>query len=893
MSSSFLGSLCIPPYLEKKPEPKKVIHLEKLITNEQMRQLEAVSDKSGVSYQELMAHAGTRSAIAIQKLAWKSNLNSIVFLAGKGNNGGDCFVAARFLKQHGFQVSIILAQGNPKTELATHAYENCVKQGVTVTDKLPQNFDILVDGIFGTGFHGNLPESVIDLFQQAQKISPNAFKIAMDIPSGGNGTTGAVAPHTFQADLTLTFGYKKVGLYKESLHPYCGEIQTIDIGFPLAVELEFNEICQAFLSKKGEILSYETLQKKMQTIGKNGIVPGLETISALCQALGNPQDQYTTIHIAGTNGKGSTGFFLQKLLTEKHNKVGHFSSPAIRSATETIQIDGTPISLEAYLSGLDHILEVAKEHNLHPTPFELETALAFYYFQQEQVDHAIIECGMGGKEDATNVIKQPALCILTSIDFDHKNFLGDTIEEITQQKCGIIKPNSKVLLAPNCETVTEIVKDTCNKIGAELFTLTESEIPTVEPHFQKNIYRYKSLSNLSDKTDTEIICYKSYNQVKTNDFSQIDKEDLLRFIKQRKEFIDCEEMGTVSDTITLKVKSNCMAQRINLCLAIKAMFILTDSIYFPSDLFENTDFFGRFSLLSEEPKIMIDGGHNAGAMQIIWESVQTYFPNQTYSLILGAYKDKDFHDAVTPLLTHAKEVFTIPTKGPRGQNGAELKQTLQDIRSDILPCRNVENALFSAIFANSDFILCCGSFSYLAEVEELIKNRKEGPSKRIYKILEHPKFRKNMLEISELEEDRIYCKHDFPHSITVADICLQICQEQGISVKKDVIYATALLHDTGRQEEYHAQGSHEEAGIQSARLILEECNYTEDEICLIQETIRNHRQKKNFIEIANFQECFAFADQLSRNCKNCDVYDSCNWSEELKQHTLAYLEGTI
>lgn len=201
--------------------------MKRLLTPSQMRSAEKISDMNGVSYSCLMDNAGLQLADII-----KSNAGSkrkISFLCGKGNNAGDCFVAAKHLKEYGFDISIILLCGQPQSELAVKNF-NIIKNSVYVSENPDtiKNSEIIADGVFGTGFKGQLDDSLKNIFEN---IPDSALKIAVDVPSGGNSLSGNVSDGTFMADITVTFGLPKFGMYQYPLNDFCGRIITADIGF--------------------------------------------------------------------------------------------------------------------------------------------------------------------------------------------------------------------------------------------------------------------------------------------------------------------------------------------------------------------------------------------------------------------------------------------------------------------------------------------------------------------------------------------------------------------------------------------------------------------------------------------------------------------------------------
>ncbi len=222
-----------------------------------------------------------------------------------------------------------------------------------------------------------------------------------------------------------------------------------------------------------------------------GIHPGLGTVQALCRALGNPQDALQTVHVAGTNGKGSTCAYCAGILHAAGKKVGLFSSPYVVELREMIQIDGQMLSKEQFAEGVFAVKRVCDANHIHPTEFEFLTALAFYIFEQQRVDVAVIEVGMGGAADATNIIAQPAVCVLTHIALDHATFLGNTIEEVARQKCGIIKPGCRVISFPNT-AVKKIITGAAQRQGAAVEFFAPEDIQNITVSLQGTAFIYQN-----------------------------------------------------------------------------------------------------------------------------------------------------------------------------------------------------------------------------------------------------------------------------------------------------------------------------------------------------------------------------------------------------------------
>ncbi|MBQ2238607.1 MAG: bifunctional folylpolyglutamate synthase/dihydrofolate synthase, partial [Lachnospiraceae bacterium] len=200
-------------------------------------------------------------------------------------------------------------------------------------------------------------------------------------------------------------------------------------------------------------MNYKQAMEKMEQIAKKGSVLGLEPVSILCERLGNPQDKINVIHIAGTNGKGSILAYLESIFIEGGYKVGKYSSPTLFSYLERFKINGENMEEEefaSYFTKIDKCLNEMKKTNAPmPTAFEVETAIAFDFFYEKGVDVVLLETGMGGALDATNIVKHPVCTVIASVDMDHMVFLGNTLSKIAEKKAGIIKESVPVVVSPN------------------------------------------------------------------------------------------------------------------------------------------------------------------------------------------------------------------------------------------------------------------------------------------------------------------------------------------------------------------------------------------------------------------------------------------------------------
>lgn len=226
--------------------------------------------------------------------------------------------------------------------------------------------------------------------------------------------------------------------------------------------------------------------------GKFYINLGLERVQKMLDILGNPQDKLKYIHVAGTNGKGSVCTILSSILN-KNIKVGLFTSPHIFEYTERIKINNTEIPKENFAKGVNDIIKLADENDIHLTEFEILTVLAFNYFAQNNVDIVVLETGLGGRLDATNVIKNPICSIITHVDLDHTERLGNTIEKIAFEKAGIIKENRPVIISEN-NLGFETIKQIANKRISKILVCTEAPNSLIENLALKGIYQKENLA---------------------------------------------------------------------------------------------------------------------------------------------------------------------------------------------------------------------------------------------------------------------------------------------------------------------------------------------------------------------------------------------------------------
>ena len=267
-------------------------------------------------------------------------------------------------------------------------------------------------------------------------------------------------------------------------------------------------------------MNYTEARRYLKEVNKYGSVLGLESITTLLDALGNPQKELKVVHIAGTNGKGSTLAFIQSVLVEAGYQVGRYSSPAVFDDDEIIQINGANIEKDALADIVTLIQEKADKilakYGFHPTPFEIETAMAFEYFRRKKCDIVLVECGMGGAGDATNVFDKVLCSVITSISLDHTAFLGETIEEIAEVKAGIIKSFCPVVIANQSEKAEGCIKNIAKERKAEFIQAGQAQLTIPNDVSDKirvkNHIIYRATNRKIYQTDIQMLgTYQSLN----------------------------------------------------------------------------------------------------------------------------------------------------------------------------------------------------------------------------------------------------------------------------------------------------------------------------------------------------------------------------------------------
>lgn len=429
-------------------------------------------------------------------------------------------------------------------------------------------------------------------------------------------------------------------------------------------------------------MNYSEARKFVEETTKYGSILGLEAIKTLLDELGNPQDKVKIVHVAGTNGKGSVFTFVQNVLLKAGYHVGRYASPAVFEYREIIQFDGKNITEEEFAkymanvkSACDRMVSQGKHH---PTSFEVETALAYLYFSNKPCDIVLIETGMGGETDATNVEKEALCSVITSISLDHMQFLGNTVEDIAKVKAGIIKENSDVVVSNQGESIINVIE-----------------------------------SQAAVKNSKVVVANEPYN-------IKIDG------------YITSFDYVTANDKkLSVKISMMGAYQLINACTAIETLEILRSKGYDITDEniiegMKNAKWPGRMEVVKEQPLIVIDGAHNPGAAIKLKESIEMYFTNKRIAFIMGVLADKDYSEEIKIVALLAKKIFTITPDNKRALNGEALALAVADSNKNVTFEPTLEEAVKEAenLYKNNeiDMILAFGSLSYLGDLKNIIND---------------------------------------------------------------------------------------------------------------------------------------------------------------------------
>lgn len=432
-------------------------------------------------------------------------------------------------------------------------------------------------------------------------------------------------------------------------------------------------------------MNYIEAMNYIQNTAKFGMNFGLQRTEKILELLGNPHKKLKLIHIAGTNGKGSTTAMLSQVLIESGYKTGMFTSPYLEEFEERIQINNENIPKDRLCEiiskvkvAIDEVIALGFEH---PTEFEIITCAMFLYFYQENIDIGIIEVGLGGRLDSTNVI-MPVLTIITAISYDHVNILGDSLGEIASEKAGIIKENISLVLYPQEKEADEVIVNAAKEKNSKIIQVT------------------KDCANFVKMVDT---CENTYQKIN---------------IKSKKAYeFNLALLGS--------------HQILNAAVVVSAAEELIENGFKISEenmknAFENVRWKGRMEIMKRKPLIVIDGAHNLGGIESLIESVKVYFKYDNVKLILGILSDKEVHKMVEKIACIAEKIYTVTPHSDRAELASELKKVVSEYNENVESYINYGEALSEALNDSSenDLILVSGSLYMIGDMRKLIMAQK-------------------------------------------------------------------------------------------------------------------------------------------------------------------------
>ena len=423
-------------------------------------------------------------------------------------------------------------------------------------------------------------------------------------------------------------------------------------------------------------MNYREAMEYVEQAGRRGIVPGLDNIRELAGRMGSPQEALTFVHVAGTNGKGSVSAFVEAVLRQGGYRVGRYFSPAVFDRRETVRVNGSCITKKAYCEYMERLKEACgrmeAEGRGHPTIFEIETVMAFLYFRDKECDLVVLETGMGGELDATNIVRNTSVAVITSISMDHMQFLGRTLTAIASHKAGIIKEGCHVVTLEQKGEVMEVIRQKAEALGCGLTAADPGKAAHVRYGLERQRFDYGGFERL------EITLAGQY---------QID----------------------------------------NAVLAVEALKALGEK-GFPvkeKELREGlaqARWPGRFTIVGRKPYFILDGAHNEDAALRLAQSVECYFPGKRIIYIMGMLKDKEYGKVISATCSLAAHIITVGMPdNSRALSAYQLAGEAAKAHGAVTAADSLEEAVEMAylLAGKEGVILAFGSLSFMGRLMEI------------------------------------------------------------------------------------------------------------------------------------------------------------------------------
>lgn len=413
-------------------------------------------------------------------------------------------------------------------------------------------------------------------------------------------------------------------------------------------------------------MNYREAFERYNRLSKLGIQLGLERISHLLKQLGEPQQSLKFVHVAGTNGKGSTSNMIANALIYSGYKTGLFTSPYVLDFRESIQCNATMISEEDFSALFEKVSSIALETALHndpPTQFEILTAIALEFYKQNSCDIVVMEVGLGGRLDSTNVIARCPIQVLTSISMDHTGILGDTIEEIAYEKAGIIKGPVTVIYPKMDPRAEKVISEQCRKTGSKLVKPSLDTLEVLEEGLDACRFNYRG-----EKYEKRLTgLYQVYNAVTA-----------ISVCEELKEY----GFDIPPDQIKRSIKETFLPARVE--------------------------------RLSREPLVLLDGSHNPEGVEALSE-ILSALSDKNITIVMGVLADKNYERILQILSSYGKHFIAVPVQNPRALPPQELKKIAQTYFNNVSAFEDLSEALDEAVNTcdKNSALIVCGSL-YLA-----------------------------------------------------------------------------------------------------------------------------------------------------------------------------------
>ncbi len=416
-------------------------------------------------------------------------------------------------------------------------------------------------------------------------------------------------------------------------------------------------------------MTYQEALTYIHSISWRGSKPGLERISEMMEQLGNVQEDLKFIHIAGTNGKGSVSAMLSSVLTAAGYRTGLFISPYIMRFNERMQVNGMPISDEELAEIITEVQPVAESMAERPTEFEIITAAAFLWFARQKCDIVVLETGLGGRLDATNLISKNVCAVITNLGMDHTEYLGNTLGEIAGEKCGILKPGCPVVAYRSAPEAMKVIRARAKELECPVRTADFGKIKALSADLQGQTFQYKQFPELT-------VHLLGAHQLKN--------------------------AAVALETISVLRKAGWE-------IPDEAVVQGMDATRWP----------GRFEVLQDNPLVIVDGAHNPQGVESLIAAVKEYLPGQHIVCVTGVLADKDWKPMMDRLKTVVSDFVAVTPDSPRALGNVRLARYLTDRAHWVSVADDVEKGLTGALErakATGGMVLACGSLYMAADV---------------------------------------------------------------------------------------------------------------------------------------------------------------------------------